>query len=230
MKIADLEFKTKKDALSFFKTILNSYKFGEELSPKDFLYVLGLLKMHPKSKTKIGIGIKNIRITKIPKYNTKAFELIRLDDSTEIFSYINCLNVPKTDAKRFTSACRQAVQGDLRNVKLAYFQQCSKKGKVKCQETNELLVWADVHIDHRQPNTFSVIVDRFIELYNIDIHNVKYIEVLDGVSEFEDEKLNQKFREYHKEKANLRVVKKNLNLGRSYQARINTQKKDLKIE
>jgi len=42
--------------------------------------------------------------------------------------------------------------------------------------------------------------------------------------------LKEKFIEYHKEKANLRIVKKNKNLGRSHQAQIGRQKKDLKIE
>jgi hypothetical protein len=37
-------------------------------------------------------------------------------------------------------------------------------------------------------------------------------------------------RQYHKEKANLRLVRKDKNLGRSYLARNRRQKKDLKIE
>lgn len=40
----------------------------------------------------------------------------------------------------------------------------------------------------------------------------------------------KKFIEYHKEKVNFRIVKKDRNLGRSHQTRIGRQKKDLTIE
>jgi hypothetical protein len=49
------------------------------------------------------------------------------------------------------------------------------------------------------------------------------------MDEIADDELKEKFRQYHKDKANLRIVKKNLNLGRSYQARVNRQNKDLRI-
>lgn len=59
---------------------------------------------------------------------------------------------------------------------------------------------------------------------------IEYIKVMDGVYNFADKELSEKFRNYHKEKANLRLVKKGKNLGRSHQARINRQQKDLTIE
>ncbi|OAV74673.1 hypothetical protein Barb7_01783 [Bacteroidales bacterium Barb7] len=228
--VGSLIFSSKKEALNHYKNILNAYNTRQTLNDNDFNEVLELLKSHPYSKTKFGIGIESIRIGKIPRYNTKAFELMRFDKTTEIFSYIQCIGISRTDLTKFSKACRMAIQDDLRNVKLSYFQQFSKKGKVKCQETGEYLEWEELVIDHRQPNTFSVIVDRFIELYNIDIQNINYIEVLDGVDEFENEELKQKFREYHKEKANLRIVKKKLNSSRAHQGRISRQSKDLTIE
>jgi len=43
---------------------------------------------------------------------------------------------------------------------------------VKCQESGELLSWKELVIDHRQLNTFSVIVDRFIEVFKNNISAV----------------------------------------------------------
>jgi hypothetical protein len=228
IKIGDKEFASKKDALIHYKTILNSYNFGECLSQDDIKDILDLLENHPNVIEKIGVGIEDIRIARL-KYDTKSFELVRLDGSTEYFSYTKRINSPKTDFTKFREACRQAIQNDLRNVKLAYFDKFSKKGQVKCQETGELLKYEELNVDHRQPNTFSVIVDRFIEVCKIDIKNIEYLQVDGGSNELADEDLKQKFREYHKDKANLRIVKKSLNLGRSFQARINRQKKDLKV-
>ncbi|MDY0388580.1 MAG: DCL family protein [Methanolobus sp.] len=229
IKIGEIEFATKKDALTHYKTILNAYDFGEELNTDDFNDILSLLETHPRIKEKIGVGIEKVRVAKV-QYNTKSFELIRIDGSTEFFSYTKRINAPKTNFTKFREACRQAVQDDLRNVKLAYFEKHSKKGQVKCQESKELAKYDELNVDHRQPNTFSVIVDRFIELKNLDIEAIEYIQVDGGPNEIKEDKLKQEFRKYHQNKANLRIVKKDLNLGRSFQARISRQKKDLTIK
>jgi hypothetical protein len=230
LKIGKKEFTTKKEALNHYKTILNSYKFGEFLNDSDFNDILDLLETHPNKEEKIGVGIEKVRISKLQHcYNTKAFELVRLDDSTVIISYIQRISSPQTSFTKFSYACREAIREDLRNVKLAYFKKSSKKGKVKCQETRELEKYEDLTVDHRQPNTFSVIVDRFIELNNLNLENIEYIEIAGDINELADSELKEKFRQYHKEKANLRIVKKKLNLGRSFQAKVSRQKKDLII-
>lgn len=229
IKIGEIEFATKKDALTHYKTILNSYDFEEELTANDFNDIMNLLEIHPRVKEKIGVGIEYVRIAKV-QYNTKSFELVRIDGSTEFISYTKRINAPKTNFTKFREACRQAVQDDLRNIKLEYFKKHSKKGKVKCQESKELAKYEELNVDHRQPNTFSVIVDRFIELKKIDIEKIEYIGIGGGPNELKDDKLKQEFRMYHQDKANLRIVKKNLNLGRSFQARVSRQKKDLTIK
>lgn len=228
-KIGEIEFATKKDALTHYKIILNAYDFGEELTKNDFVDLMVLLETHPRVKEKIGVGIDKVRIAKV-QYNTKSFELVRIDGSTEFFSYTKRINAPKTNFTKFREACRQAIQDDLRSVKLDYFDKNSKKGQVKCQESNELAKYEELNVDHRQPNTFSVIVDRFIELNNLDIEKVEYIQVDGGPNELKDDRLKQDFRKYHQDKATLRIVKTNLNFGRSFQARVNRQKKDLKIK
>ena len=228
IEIGDKSYATKKDALSHFKTILNSYDFGETLNQDDLKDILGLLDSHPKIKEKIGVGIEKVRIAKL-KYKTRSFELVRFDGSTEFFSYTKRINSPKTDFTKFSEACRQAIQEDLRNVKLAYFDKYSKKGKVKCQETGKLSKYEELNVDHRQPNTFSIIVDRFVEINSLDLREIRYIEIDGGSNVLADKKLGNEFRKYHQDKANLRIVRKSLNLGRSYQAKVNRQKKDLKI-
>jgi len=228
IKIGLKEFATKKDALKHYKTILNSYEFGSFLNDSDLNDVLDLLELHPNKEKKI--GVEKIRVAKLQSYNTKAFQLVRLDGSTEYFSYTKRINAPKTDFTKFSEACRKIIREDLRSVKLAYFEKFSKKGKSQCQETKEQERYENLTVDHRQPNTFSVIVDRFIELNNLNLATIEYINVDGGPNELADVELKEKFRQYHKDKANLRIVKKKLNLGRSFQARVSRQKKDLTIE
>ena len=229
IQIGKLTFKTKKDALAHFKRILNSYDFGEKLNSVDFDDVCELLKIHENSKEKIGSGINEIEIAEV-RYYTKCFNLIRTDSSTDIFSYTKCINGGFNPLTKFSRACRDLIYEDLRNVKLEYFKANSEKGYVKCQETGDLCKWEELNVDHRQPNTFSVILDRFIEIKQIDINKIEYEEYIDSVYVLKNNELAKEFREYHKEKANLRIVKKDNNLGRSHQARLGRQKKDLTIK
>lgn len=229
MTIGKHTFKYKKNALTYYKGILNSYQANQFVNESDFGDLLALIAIRPDSETKIGSGITSIKVTEV-RYKTKCFELHRQDGSTEIFSYLKCINGGSKPFAKFSKACREAIAEDLRNVKLSYFKKFSSKGQVKCQETGELCKWEELNVDHRQPNTFSVIVDRFIEVHRIDANQVTYLEVMDGVHHFADHDLSEKFRTYHKEKANLRIVMKGKNLGRSHQARLKRQQKDLTVE
>jgi hypothetical protein len=227
--IRDKVFKYKKDALLYFKTKLNSYDFGEILNNEDTEDVIALLLENETRKDKIGCGVKEIKIGKV-QFGTKCFQIIRNDLTSENFSYIYCINGDLKPFTKFSHACRNAIHGDLHNVKQKYFDQNSIKGKVKCQETGILSSWTELNVDHRQPNTLSVIIDRFIELHNINLNNIRYETDENNKRVLADKDLENKFRDYHMKKANLRIVRKEKNLGRSYQGRVKKQKKDLRIE
>ncbi len=227
--IRDKIFKYKKDALLYFKTKLNSYEFGEILNKEDTADVIALLLENETRKDKVGCGIKEIRIGKV-QFGTKCFQIIRNDLTSENFSYVYCINGDLKPFTKFSHACRNAIHEDLHNVKQKYFDQNSIKGKVKCQETGILSSWTELNVDHRQPNTLSVIIDRFIELHNINLNNIRYETDENNKRVLADKDLENKFRDYHMKKANLRIVRKEKNLGRSYQGRVKKQKKDLRIE
>jgi hypothetical protein len=193
--IGNKSYKYKKSALAHYQNILNSYNFGEYVSEEhlddliDLInYNISLYSKETPDITDVGdanieevttdedatdseeeIFIEDIRIVKV-QYDSKCFEVVYTDSTTCLMSYILYLSRTKPNpAKDFNRACRNAIQDDMRLVKLKYFQLNSKKGKVKCQETGELHKWVDLVVDHRQPNTFSMIVERFKELKQIDL-------------------------------------------------------------
>lgn len=227
--IRDKIFKYKKDALAYFKTKLNSYDFGEVLNEEDTADVKALLLENKTRKDRIGCGIKEIRIGKV-QFGTKCFQIIRNDLTIDNFSYVYCINGDLKPFTKFSHACRNAIHKDLHDVKQKYFGQNSIKGKVKCQETGILSLWTELNVDHRQPNTLSIIIDRFIELYKIDLTTIKYETDKDNKSLLADKDLENKFIDYHMEKANLRIVRKEKNNGRAHQGRVKSQKKDLRID
>jgi hypothetical protein len=84
IQIGEYSFKTKTEAIEFYKEILNSYQEGDELNDSDFEMVFNLLKNHPDSERKIGCGIEKI-VVENGGYNYNCFHLVRQDSSKKIF-------------------------------------------------------------------------------------------------------------------------------------------------
>lgn len=248
--IGDKVFKYKKDALAYYKNILNSYKFGEFLSDEHFNDLLNLLDYDESfeeeeeiiddtdliknplifDESEQNLAIEDIRVSKV-QFGTKCFEIIYNDSTNWYISYIQIINRHKYDSdSHFYRACRNAVHDDIRLVKQKYFDVNSNKGYVKCQETGQMSKWEDLAVDHRQPNTFSIIVDRFKEVKQIDTKEIDYIVSENNLLLFNDQNLMSEFILYHKTKANLRIVRKENNSSRTGMARLKQTSADLKIE
>ncbi len=243
IKIGEKSYTFKKEALLYYKNILNSYKFGESLNDDDYNDMIDLINYdysfnlvdnelsdtNTEEDVEEEVTIEDIKIAKV-QYGAKCFEIMYSDKTSEYISYIMMINrhIISTDAT-FNIVCRNSVQKDLKDVKKKYFRDNAVNGLVKCQETNQLSKWEDLAVDHRQPNTFSVIVDRFKEVLKIDINKINYQLNEENFLVFEDETWAEKFRIYHKEKANLRIVRKECNLSRTGLARLKRSKKDLTV-
>ena len=246
--IGKKEFKYKKDVLAHYKKILNSYVFNDSLNDRDYYDVIFLLKKFSFFNSEISNLpeeeylkyvnkiIHDIKIYKA-QYNTKSFciEYNMENDPENIeyqyISYLQIINRHKTSPFRnFTMICRNEIQDDIFIVKQNYFNENSVKGKVKCQETGLFSTWEELVVDHRQPFTFSMIVDRFIELENIDIKNIDSFIGENNIVRLSDRTLSEKFKEYHKSKAKFRIVRKDCNLSRSGMAKISDSKNDLKVK
>lgn len=256
-KIGQHEYKFKKDAIAHYKFILNAYDFGQSLNDADFDDLIDLLDYdylnelaeNENSEQKIkdesdhenniikndeagegDLEIVDIKITRV-QFNTKCFEVYYNNNTSEYISYLMIINNRKYNPENlFYTACRNSIHGDIRSVKQEYFDNNSVKGQVKCQETGELSKWSDLVVDHRQPNTFSIIVDRFKEVNRIDLDAVEFTSNEQNHIVFKDDNLTQEFKNYHKEKANLRIVRKECNSSRTGMARIKKTSKDLIIK
>lgn len=206
--ISGKKFNSKKDAITFYRKILNSYRVNSELSNKDFKLVYSLLQNHPRAKEKIGCGVKKIIVGK-GYIKHKCFYIIRKDGSKVDFSYLKCINGNSSDFTMFSKACRKAVEKDIIFFKRKYFR---RNSKAKCQVTGKLISADTAHVDHIFPNTFYAIVKSFIEYNKIDISTIEYeTKGIQGAM-FKDKNLETKFREYHRKVAKLRIVEDKVNL------------------
>lgn len=256
-KIGQKEYKFKKDAIAHYRIILNSYDFGQSLNRSDFDDLIDLLdydyinylteletnrgefEEEEEEEVKLNdseeysedkISIQDIKVSKV-QFNTKCFEIFYNDKSSQYISYLQLLsNSRYTPEKLFYVACRNSIHSDIRAVKQEYFDNNSVKGQVKCQETGILSKWTELVVDHRQPNTFSIIIDRFKEVNKFDLDMIEYTSNEQNHLIFKDDNLSDQFRKYHREKARLRIVRSECNSSRTGLARIKLSSKDLTIK
>ena len=207
-----------------FKTInhLNKEKIEEKITLDERT---SFNEFSEKQKEIIDIKVSEVQ------YGTKCFEIFYDDSSSHYISYLMLLNKTKFNPETlFYKACRNVISKDMLSIKQNFFQTNSLNGYVKCQETNQLSKWEDLAVDHRQPNTFSVILDRFKEVKNIDLENIEYTINENNFIVFKNQDLISEFINYHKEKANLRVIRKECNLSRTGMGRLKRSTKDLFIQ
>jgi hypothetical protein len=250
IKIGEKEYKYKKDVIAYYRAILNAYDFGQSLSDEHYNDLIDLINydyynnldtedleeneennnVENEEFSENDLVIEDIKIAKA-QFNTKCFEVFYNDDTSQYISYLMMINNNGYNPdKLFYTACRNAIIDDIWLVKKTYFDNHSIKGQVKCQETSKLSKWEELVVDHRQPNTFSIIIDRFKEVNSIDIEILEYASNEKNHIIFKDDKLTQDFRLYHKEKANLRIVRKECNSSRASMGRIKNTTKDLKVK
>lgn len=90
VKIGDIQFSKKGDALAHLRDILNSYSLNERVSDEHAKFLLSALANHPEYVDKIGVGIDSFEV-RSADYGTRCFWIVRTDGSTERFSYKSCV-------------------------------------------------------------------------------------------------------------------------------------------
>lgn len=125
VSIGHLEFSTQKDALAYFKEILNRHIPGQRLAGADLNDITALLFNHPRAVDKVSSGIKAIVVDNA-KHDEKCFHVIRKDDTRDNFSYKKCISGDPSPFTSFSIACRQTVEDDLHNFKVDYFSETTE--------------------------------------------------------------------------------------------------------
>ncbi len=220
IEISGKKFTFQKDALHFFKIMLNRVRSNQTITGGDHDMLLALIERHPEAVQKIGKGVK--RFFKSPTdMGTSCFWIERIDGTKTDFSYITAVKAKgKSLYQEFTEACRNSVGPDLTNSKQEFFKEHGdKNGQVTCEITHQKVAIYESHLDHKSPLTFQVIVSLFISANNISISKEMLSASTDGQFQTEllDQNIKDKFIKYHHNVADLRVIAdyKNLSLGGS---------------
>ena len=199
-------FKSKKEALTFFKEMLSRYVDKEKISPTDDHLLFELIQRHPEAEDKIGVGIKSFFRVRSLEFSSSCFHLIRHDGSRTDFSYKSCVtSTSPTLEQYFYKACRNSITPRLHTDKEKIF----KNELVHCFGTGEKITFEESEYRHTKP-LFRELVSDFIKFENITISEDMFIKNIDMQysTDFADLLLAEKFNTFHINNAQLEIFKK----------------------
>ena len=207
-------FPTKAVLQNKIRTIRDSYADGESLSNDDFEFMSEVLEGHPEYKTKVGGGLKSMFVSTNPLYrNTRCFWLVRIDGSSTDFSFVECLT-PTLHKKKFFRALRTAIEPITMEFKKQFF--AKRTEPYYCPYTGEELHEIGSHVDHKAPNTFQELVEKFIREYAIDVDCIQIggdVEDNTYQNTLVDDGLRQKWIDFHNAHAELQIISRTANLS-----------------
>jgi hypothetical protein len=211
ISIGEAMFPSKEAAKAAVQSILNRYSIGSHLSTEDQIFVHSLLLRHPRADLKIDTGVKSISVWSPPPWRrNKGFLVHRIDGTSTDFSYLECLS-PSSHWIKVQRAFRAVIADQVTEFKRRSF---GGRDLMACEITGEMLTADTCHIDH-DPE-FLVLIDNFLRVESMDISRIVLTREYDHktVEEFHDKAIGQRFADFHRQYARLRVISRRANLSR----------------
>ena len=223
-KVYGIEFKSKKHVQECVKKILYRGEINSEVNSKELEFMIDYFKtFHWDYINKIGVGIKSIK--KVPDAmfgKHRAFWIYRTDGTNTDISYIISKISKRDFLKDFKCACRELTRPQINEFRKKEF---GNNKYIKCELSNDMVTMIDCHVDHSSP-TFEEI----IQLYLKENPIIDFESILSKpkdcqlVSEIIDLNIRDDFYNFHKSKANLRILSANANLST---AKLNRRKQKI---
>lgn len=94
--LGDRSFRTRQEALAFFRAMLARYKPDDVVVDADAAYLAELIKRHPEASEKIGPGVHHFEVMHAD-FGTKCFRIVRRNGTRVDFSYPTCVNARGPD-------------------------------------------------------------------------------------------------------------------------------------
>lgn len=205
-----MDFKSKKEIIEHVRVIMKNNNNNVFLNDMDSNFMFDLLQWHEEFDEKSGVGIDKFFIMDNEQYtNTRTFRILRFDGSTTHFSFMACLN-NKTKKHRVIKAFRYHIESQIKDFKTEFF---NNNSLVFCEFTKERLYSYACHVDHIKPKTFKKLMSDFMQNESLSFDNIDLLDSKDKYNEeFKNKELINKWFDYHKNNAELRVVSAKANL------------------
>lgn len=206
-RLASTVFARKSDAVAAVREILNTAELNRPLAGEQHDLVAACFALHPGNAIKSAGGVAGF-LVKIIQYRPgilqRCFHVIHADGSLTDFSYRKCFGMAQRDGG-LAEAGRYAVAETVHAFKLAQF----KGGRVACALSGRPLAIGEAAVDHAPPWHFAAILRAFVAA-----HGKPDLRDLGVTMAFAREEDAELFRNFHNERARLRILCARLNIDR----------------
>ena len=205
----ELNINTKKEVIGKIRYIVKNTPVNTVINENDTVFILKILKHHHEFVKKCGIGIKHLEIRLNPSWNgpTLGFWIIRTDNSEVDISWVNALKPEGSPSIKedISNAARYEISSQIHEF--------HNNGACNlCELCGHIMTRGyQLNVDHIKP--FEELFYDFCIENNLTYSDIKTRD-LGLESQFYDRNLANKWIEYHKNKATLRLTHKLCNLKR----------------
>jgi hypothetical protein len=184
----------------------------ERIAGEDRAFVEALIRRHPRAEKIIDCGIAHICVQRVPfQEHLQRFVVIRTDGSWRDFSWRKCLH-PTSALDDVRRICRRLVADQVAGFARAFWRE--HPGGARCPVLGVPITPKTSHVDHAPP-LFHELVQAWLDAERLvpDDIEIAYKTGYQGCSEFADPLLAERWREFHRAHARLRVVSAQANLS-----------------
>jgi len=200
-------FTSKAQALEYFSRKLRAMK-NRGLFWDEELY--DLFRHHPRflEKTR-GLAVKGFLVKDNPLRKDSFRVYVVLENGSAVdFSYRKCIEAAFDPAARARIHRLNVIQAFRRAVgdQIVEFKESRRFGRYVMLDDGTLAGYDEVHVHHEPP--FEKLLEEFLKSKGLTLDQVPIKEAEDGISyDLSDEKLKEEWREFHRKRAKLKLVK-----------------------
>lgn len=205
--VGDERFPTKKAVQEKCSALLKK----RDLSLDDETFLRALLENHPEAEAKIGCGVQRIFIGP-DGHGRFCFWLERTDGTKTDWSFVWCLKGGPDKRADVLAAFRFSVKEQVTAFRAAAY---ALGGTVLCALTSVPVASDDSHVDHTPPDNFLSLVELFMSERALTYESIAIQPTRDQEvgTFFEADDIRDAWRDFHRERAKLRIVSKRANLS-----------------
>ncbi|MFX4299844.1 DCL family protein [Pseudosulfitobacter pseudonitzschiae] len=213
-RIGGLCFLGRKPAYAHLRRVLNNHKVGDILNRHEDVLFRDVVKRHPRAKEKIGAGIDHFVIERGTR-GTLGIKIVRVDKSEDDLSIKKCIYGNDTHRRRVLRAMRRGVSDDIADLRRQWYDRYrhgNRDGVMRCALSGRYIPIEQGHMDHIPPMTFEVLALTFLAHKSVGFDQIEFGET--GLHEEErlaDSDLEDEFRQWHANLAQLRFIADNQN-------------------
>ena len=204
------EFKTQKSLKDYAAAIKAKYSIGECITGNDRDFILEMLKHSDVFYSKVPSDNPAIALGRA-EGNTICWYLIdeltgeksRISTGHAIKCAFNCSDDIKNIVHDFKRAARETIANQIGKFKR---EQVTSDNRYTSAISGVLLESNDVHVDHAPPCLFDNILFKFVTQEQINPLKTGLVEGSSGRRTFVKQSLKDKWSNYHRANAHLRIV------------------------